>query len=66
MSLVWQGDFEDKEIAMNTIMDISEVAVVTLSSFVLALLLTLLLMKLIFKAMQTLRMVDVREIDRHK
>ncbi len=66
MSLVWQGDFEDKEIAMNPIMDISEVAVVTLSSFVLALLLTLLLMKLIFKAMQTLRMVDVREIDRHK
>ncbi len=51
---------------MNPIMDISEVAVVTLSSFVLALLLTLLLMKLMFKAMQTLRMVDVRDIEHRK
>lgn len=48
---------------MKEVMDISEVAVVTLSSFALALLLTLLLMKLMFKAMQTLRMVDVREIE---
>ncbi len=60
MSVV--SDFENTEDAMNQIMDLSEVAVVTLSSFVLALLLTLLLMKLMFKAMQTLRMVDVREI----
>jgi len=51
---------------MNQVMDISEVAVVTLSSFVLALLLTVLLMKLMFKAMQTLRMVDVREIERRR
>ncbi len=66
MSLVWQGDFGNKETAMNQVMDLSEVAVVTLSSFVLALLLTLLLMKLMFKAMQTLRMVDVREIEHRK
>jgi hypothetical protein len=51
---------------MNQVMDLSEVAVVTLSSFVLALLLSLLLMKLMFKAMQMLRMVDVREIDRRR
>lgn len=51
---------------MNEVMDISEVAVVALSSFVLALLLSLLLMKLMFKAMQTLRMVDIREIERRR
>ncbi len=51
---------------MNQVMDISEVAVVTLSSFALALLLSLLLMKLMFKAMQTLRMVDIREVDRRR
>ena len=51
---------------MNQVMDISEIAVVTLSSFVLALLLTLLLMKLMFKAMQTLRMAEVREIERRE
>ncbi|HZU45266.1 MAG TPA: hypothetical protein VE994_21490 [Terriglobales bacterium] len=50
---------------MNQVMDISEVAVVTLSSFALALLLSL-LMKLMFKAMQTLRMVDIREVDRRR
>ena len=51
---------------MNEVMDLSEVAVVTLTSFALALLLTTLLMKLMFKAMQTLRMVDVREIEHRK
>jgi len=51
---------------MNQVMDISEVAVVTLSSFALALLLSLLLMKLMFRAMQTLRMVDIREVDRRR
>jgi hypothetical protein len=51
---------------MNQVMDVSEIAVVTLTSFVLALLLTLLLMKLMFKAMQTLRMAEVREIERPK
>jgi hypothetical protein len=51
---------------MNEIMDVSEIAVITLSSFVLALLLTMLLMKLMFKAMQTLRMADVREIEQRK
>ena len=51
---------------MNEVMGISEVAVVALSSFVLALLLSLLLMKLMFKAMQTLRMVDVREIEHRR
>jgi len=51
---------------MNQVMDVSEIAVVTLTSFVLALLLTLLLMKLMFKAMQTLRMAEVREIERRK
>lgn len=51
---------------MNELMDISEVAVVTVSSFLLALLLSLVLMKLMFKAMQTLRMVDVRDIERRR
>lgn len=51
---------------MNQVMDVSEVAVVTLSSFVVALLLTLLLMKLMFKAMQTLRMADVHELEHRK
>jgi hypothetical protein len=66
MSVVWEGDFGNREDVMNQVMDLSEVAVVTLSSFVLALLLTLLLMKLMFKAMQTLRMADVHELEHRK